>query len=665
MESPLSVPPGSLPPPSHWLKVPPELETAVAAIIGEMLSAPILPDTSHLSAAFAELAQKSGWLLWSSPSTRKPSPPAGFSRLIDSIQYPAEYGNLLESILGNVLLLADVTSETITVLGDDWVGVTRQGIVVNRYSMGYPQAAQLAPELNLRRLLAEAQKTLAEKESVLADITKELAEVTEQENKQREDVSSRNLAWQEAQTHLREAQAKAQESIELLRRLQTRLTDITAELSPLADEKEKLGGEQQEISAQQSALEAAIASLAAQETAVRSALKELEQQRESLWQQVLDSRSTESQAGDGLNSVKRQLLWVQEQQTKLNDRNKALEEESAKATAEMEKVTAELAELRKTIKNKSAEQEKLADAMRRAEEAVSQARSVAATCDDSARQHREAHRVLQESTGELKALLLLAEAEWANLRDRAREAGIEATPAMVKAQEMPPEASLEKLEEECDRAKASLASMGEINYMAEEEFNAEEERNKFLSEQVKDLEEAEGNLLSTISALDRNSREVLLTTLEHVNINFQNIFGRLFEGGEAALLLPQGEDPITGNLEIIARPPGKRTRHINLLSGGEKALSAIALLFALFMERPSPFCILDEIDAPLDDANVQRFLSLLSDFSQNTQFLIITHNKRTMEAADSLVGITMGEPGVSSVISLKLADVDKVMEPDQ
>ncbi len=155
-------------------------------------------------------------------------------------------------------------------------------------------------------------------------------------------------------------------------------------------------------------------------------------------------------------------------------------------------------------------------------------------------------------------------------------AGVEVTPAAIKAQEIAPESHWSKMEQECEHAKSGLNTMGEINYMAEEEFNQEDERNKFLLKQLGDLEEAEGNLMSTINALDRNSREVLLATLERVNVNFQNIFGRLFEGGEAALLLPQGEDPITGNLEIIARPPGKRTRHINLLSGGEKALSAIA-----------------------------------------------------------------------------------------
>jgi len=662
MESPLTVPQDALPPPSRWLEVPPELEIAVAAVIGELLSAPILPDISQLSNAFAELTQKSGWWLWQNPLlNRLQSPPAGLPRLIDKIGFPSEYRDLLESMLGNVLLLDEITPKIVNQLGGDWVGVTKHGIVVNRNSMGYPQAVHVAPELNLRRLLAEAQRVLITKEKVLHDVTREQEEFLTRENKQREKLQTKITLLEDVQFRLREVQAKVQELVELIRRQESRLAAIDGEVTPLLAEKAELGMQMDALSGQKTTLEGAIAELISREASIRLDLKELEQKRETIWQEVLGSRSAESEAGDRLNSITRQLVWVKEQQTKLSDRNRVLEEDANKASAEVEKVTTELVELRLTIKEKSAAQESLAELLHQAEEALSQARSIAASCDDTARQRREAHRVVQDGVGELKALLLLAEAEWANLRERALAAGIEVTPTAIRAQEITPEVTLEKLEEECERARANLGSMGEINYLAEEEFNQEDERNKFLSEQISDLEESEGNLMSTINALDRNSREVLLATLDRVNINFQNIFGRLFEGGEAALVLPQDEDPITGNLEIIARPPGKRTRHINLLSGGEKALSAIALLFALFCERPSPFCILDEIDASLDDANVQRFLSLLGDFSSNTQFLIITHNKRTMEAADSLVGITMGEPGVSSVISIQLADVDNVI----
>jgi chromosome segregation protein len=145
-----------------------------------------------------------------------------------------------------------------------------------------------------------------------------------------------------------------------------------------------------------------------------------------------------------------------------------------------------------------------------------------------------------------------------------------------------------------------------------------------------------------------------LETFHLVNEKFKEVFMRLFKGGQASLLLLDEQDPSTTGIDIIAQPPGKRLQNIDLLSGGEKALVAIALLFGLFMIKPSPFCLLDEVDAPLDDANINRFIELVKDFSKTSQFLLITHNKKTMETANTLYGITMETPGVSKVVSVRL-----------
>jgi chromosome segregation protein len=142
---------------------------------------------------------------------------------------------------------------------------------------------------------------------------------------------------------------------------------------------------------------------------------------------------------------------------------------------------------------------------------------------------------------------------------------------------------------------------------------------------------------------------------------FSEIFEVLFEGGEATLLLGEGSDPLEADIIIRARPKGKRIQDISLLSGGERALTALALLFALYKAKPSPFCIFDEVDAPLDDANIQRFVRMLKKFSEDTQFIIITHNKRTMEAADQLFGITMEEKGVSRVVSVDLTEIEDLL----
>ena len=181
------------------------------------------------------------------------------------------------------------------------------------------------------------------------------------------------------------------------------------------------------------------------------------------------------------------------------------------------------------------------------------------------------------------------------------------------------------------------------------------ERYEFMKKQIGDLSQAKTELERTISQINRNAHELFMKTFEQARENFQKLFAELFEGGQADLILEGTEDPLEPDLKIVARPKGKKLVTIQQLSGGEKALTAIALLFALYMVKPSPFCILDEIDGPLDDANIDRFLSLIRKFSAgDTQFIVITHNKRTMEAADVLYGVTMEKTGISKIVSVRL-----------
>jgi chromosome segregation protein len=197
-----------------------------------------------------------------------------------------------------------------------------------------------------------------------------------------------------------------------------------------------------------------------------------------------------------------------------------------------------------------------------------------------------------------------------------------------------------------------LRSIGPVNLLAVQDYEERRQRLGFLTGQRKDLEEARQSLLEAIDKINATASELFLKTFEQVNQNFIQVFTSLFEGGEAALVLT-GEDPLEAEIEILARPRGKKPQSLSLLSGGEKALTAIALLFAIYLVKPSPFCILDEVDAPLDDANIDRFVALLRDFSEKTQFIVVTHNKKTMEVADCLYGVTMEEPGVSKLVSVR------------
>ncbi|MDA3844564.1 MAG: hypothetical protein PF588_09380, partial [Candidatus Kapabacteria bacterium] len=205
-----------------------------------------------------------------------------------------------------------------------------------------------------------------------------------------------------------------------------------------------------------------------------------------------------------------------------------------------------------------------------------------------------------------------------------------------------------------DAVKEKLSKIGNVNFMALDEFDTQSERMKFYEEQINDLEISEKNLSETIDEINLTAEGKFRETFDKVHKNFKELFVTLFSNeGYAELSLSDG-DPLEADIEITAKPPGKKPHSIEGLSGGEKTLTAIALLFAIYLVKPAPFCILDEVDAPLDDANVGRFITLIRKFSDNTQFLLVTHNKKTMEACDSLYGITQQDEGVSKVVSVRL-----------
>ncbi|OGU93252.1 MAG: chromosome segregation protein SMC [Ignavibacteria bacterium RIFOXYC2_FULL_35_21] len=202
--------------------------------------------------------------------------------------------------------------------------------------------------------------------------------------------------------------------------------------------------------------------------------------------------------------------------------------------------------------------------------------------------------------------------------------------------------------------KEKLSLLGNVNFMALEEYEEQSQRLQFYTMQIKDLEESKKNLQESIAEINETAVQRFTETFEKIQGNFSHLFKTLFgPEGEAELILGEG-DPLDAEISIKAKPPGKKPHSIDMLSGGEKALTAIAMLFSIYLVKPSPFCILDEVDAPLDDTNIDKFINLLREFSNNTQFIIVTHSKRTMEAADYLYGITMQEKGISKIVSVRL-----------
>jgi chromosome segregation protein len=224
---------------------------------------------------------------------------------------------------------------------------------------------------------------------------------------------------------------------------------------------------------------------------------------------------------------------------------------------------------------------------------------------------------------------------------------------------LPSEYSKGEVEQQIDELKRKIRNLGPVNLMALEEYEQEKSRLDFLVQQREDLLSAEETLKETIQKINETARARFKEVFQQVRQNFKETFTKFFHGGEADLRLDETQDVLESPIEIVARPAGKQLRSIDLLSGGEKALTAIALLFALYMVKPSPFCILDEIDAPLDDANIERFLDALQEYAEKTQFVIVTHNKQTMQRASVLYGVTMEEEGVSKIVSVKWKDTEE------
>ena len=217
-----------------------------------------------------------------------------------------------------------------------------------------------------------------------------------------------------------------------------------------------------------------------------------------------------------------------------------------------------------------------------------------------------------------------------------------------------PPGELEIREQEYHELREKMDSMGAVNMMAVEEYQEAEERFAFLSAQRQDLLDSIRDTTQAIDEIDAVCRRQFKEAFEAINAGFKEAFVSLFGGGMGELRLLEGAEETDAGVEIVAQPPGKKLQNVLLLSGGEKALAALALLIALFRYKPSPFCVLDEVDAPLDEANVDRFANMVRDMSATTQFIIITHSKRTMETASQLYGVTMEEPGISKIVSVRL-----------
>ena len=359
-----------------------------------------------------------------------------------------------------------------------------------------------------------------------------------------------------------------------------------------------------------------------------------------------------------LSGWRHRLETAEKRSAELLDRKAASEEDLQEAAAAPE----EIAEKR----------EELNDAIETAEHRRAAASDALASAETALREQVAQERDAERTASEAREVRARSEARADAARDAVQAAAhrieeeLETTPQALllaldtDADRMPP---ADQVEAEVSRLRRQREALGAVNLRAEEDAKEVEQEHSQLVNEKTDLEEAIKTLRSGISSLNREGRERLLTAFEQVNENFSHLFRHLFGGGEANLVLVESDDPLEAGLEIMCQPPGKKLSTLSLLSGGEQTLTALALIFGVFLANPAPICVLDEVDAPLDDANVTRFCDLLDEMCRRTQtrFLIITHHAVTMSRMDRLFGVTMQEQGVSQLVSVDLKKAEQLV----
>jgi chromosome segregation protein len=473
-------------------------------------------------------------------------------------------------------------------------------------------------------------EAVSQRETERGPIQAELSQIQVVVQVQQETLNRLREDLQMIGTEERLLERERQEALQAIAQAQKALQQEEILLTTLEEEDKTL---QQTLQSQDSALHELRQKIQSQQSAIAQLRVEAETMRERL----LGKEKEEENARGRLGTVEHRIGQIQEEQAQNAERLSQVIATQTEKTQALESLQTVRQSQGASLTELLSQREGLQGQLHQQEQDLSAARQALAQAQTQAQEAEFQVRTLDQERTRLEQIL----------RDTYQLSLEEARSSHGEIQPNP---------EELTRIRRRLESLGAVNLAAPEEHAQLEERYHFLLTQQQDLLKAKEDLHQAISKINATTREHFRTTFDQVRAHFQTLYQTLFQGGEADLILTDEHNLLETGIEIMAQPPGKKLQNITLLSGGEKALTAIALLFAFFMVKPSPFCLLDEVDAPLDEANVGRFLRMVKSFSEKTQFIVITHNKRTMEMADVLYGVTMAELGVSSLISVKLQE---------
>jgi chromosome segregation protein len=669
------------------LIAPAELEVALDAVLGERLGALVVQTHRDALAGIDFLRQSGEGRASFVPVDARPTRPGDRPQLPDDPdQVPGVRGRLLDlvqaqpgsdpghravldALLGNVLVVETVdqalayyriASEDGS-LSPGGLVVTLCGVVIDGHGVisGGARSGQGASVLSQKREIRELEELCAEMEQRFREKEEQLAVSRAEQQHLTRQLDELQKAGHAGEMQILSLDKDLLRHREELHRTVHRLEVLATEASELLSQKEA-----QEREAEEGRLHI---------RGVREALVRAEAERDRHGKAQLHLLDQVEALSHELTRLKVQVAARNEKLAALRGGIARLDRDAEERAAQRERLlrdeaaqTARSAELREQVARRAQELLEQAAAAKRLQEelAVKRAayeerrgRLLASEGDLQKQRSREAQLVKEASRLELKLSELRVQR--GHLEQAALERHRVELRQVVHDYHLRPPVT-EKEEKRARELADLIDRMGEINLMAIEECRELEGRYSFLVAQKSDLEAAVRQLQQAITLINQTCRKRFREVFDLVNAKFQEVFPRCFMGGQARLVLTNEEDLLETGIEIVAQPPGKKNQTVELLSGGEKAMTAVALIFAIFLIKPSPFCLLDEVDAPLDEANVGRFNDLVREMTDRSQFIIITHNKRTMQIADTLYGVTMEEPGVSKLVSVNMGEISKL-----
>lgn len=496
-------------------------------------------------------------------------------------------------------------------------------------------------------------KKIAELESQLIIIEEEKEKASEEKSRISEVLSSKEGEVEASREHLQEKEIKLDHLKIEKDQLERRLKEIKAQIEEIDSQVHRLEIELKEKNEKSSVLEKEKSKIVQEKQNQELGLKELEESRDKSYHELNELRikivTLQGKTEQLENDKKRLGELIQEMEKGLNSKEEEIKDWSKKIQDITLKKDEIERELTKILEFKESKYEMVDSKTRIKNEYTERVNQI----EENLKELREQKEKFQEETHNLEMDKLKVSNDVQRLKEKIWEdyqVDITTLPTMKEEEKN----QTEEMVKRRDFLKDRIEKMGPVNLLAVDEYRSQKQRLDFLNEQYQDLLNAKESLNSAILTINKTARRLFLETFDKIRGNFQKIFSELFQGGEANLWLEDEDDPLESNIGISASPRGKRLLRLDQLSGGERALVAISLLFGIYLVKPSPFCILDEVDAPLDDANLARFLKMIKSFSTHTQFIIITHNKLSMESSDVLYGVTMEKPGVSKLVSVRL-----------